>query len=79
MHCNAYLAIGNRATKHCVLMYYYSGSGMNPARALGPAVVTGMTANHWVFWVGPLVGGVLAGLIYQLVLKVKLAFFKGPD
>ena len=44
---------------------------MNPARSLGPALMTGATANHWVYWVGPLLGGLAAGLIYQLVLKVK--------
>ena len=43
---------------------------MNPARTLGPAVITGNFAHHWVYWAGPILGGVAAGLIYQLVLKV---------
>ena len=50
---------------------------MNPARTLGPAVITGNFAHHWIYWVGPILGGVAAGLIYQLVLKVFVKVEEG--
>lgn len=41
---------------------------MNPARSLGPAVANqDFKSNHWVYWVGPLSGSILAVLMYRLM------------
>ncbi|XP_071719666.1 aquaporin TIP1-1-like isoform X2 [Rutidosis leptorrhynchoides] len=45
----------------------FTGASMNPAVAFGPALVSWTWCNHWIYWVGPLVGGGLAGLIYELL------------
>lgn len=42
----------------------FSGGSMNPARSTGPAIVSGDFSEIWIYWVGPLIGGGLAGLIY---------------
>jgi MIP family channel proteins len=47
-----------------------TGAAMNPARAFGPALVAGvLDGTHFIaFWIGPLVGAVAAGMLYQTVL-----------
>lgn len=41
-----------------------TGAAMNPARAFGPALASNHWDNHMVYWIGPLAGGGLAGLVY---------------
>lgn len=48
----------------------FTGAAMNPARAFGPALAASHWINQGVYWVGPLAGGFIAGLLYDsLYLK----------
>ncbi|KAM0061453.1 putative major intrinsic protein [Helianthus debilis subsp. tardiflorus] len=42
----------------------FSGGSMNPARSFGPAVASGDFSQIWIYWLGPLIGGGLAGHLY---------------
>jgi MIP family channel proteins len=41
-----------------------TGAAMNPARTFGPALAVGHWHNHLVYWIGPMLGGLAAGLVY---------------
>lgn len=65
------LAIGLTITL-CIMGFgLLTGSAVNPARAFGPALVSGSWASQLVYWVGPLVGGAAAGALYQWFLRAK--------
>jgi glycerol uptake facilitator-like aquaporin len=48
-----------------------TGASLNPARTLGPAVASGTYANIWLYFVGPLLGGLIAALLYIGVFEEK--------
>ena len=45
-----------------------SGAVMNPARALGPAIVQQDFGDFWLWWLGPLIGAALAAIVYNEIL-----------
>lgn len=64
-------AIGLTITMDILMGGPLTGASMNPARSLGPALAAQHWANHGVYWVGPLAGGVLAGWLYDAVFLKK--------
>jgi MIP family channel proteins len=45
-----------------------TGAALNPARAFGPAVVANAWTGHAAWWIGPILGGLVAGLLWDRVL-----------
>ncbi|MGI0004698.1 MAG: MIP/aquaporin family protein [Candidatus Nitrosotenuis sp.] len=48
-----------------------TGASMNPARTLGPALASGSWEFHWIYWAGPIIGGIIAGLIMNYIFVKK--------
>jgi len=60
--------IGMTLTADILLAGPLTGGAANPARALGPAIAAGAYQTLWVYWVGPIIGALLAGFVYQYLL-----------
>jgi len=50
-----------------------TGGALNPARAFGPALAAGFWTDQWVYWIGPIVGGLIAALLYKFGLMKKIS------
>ncbi|KAK9072777.1 hypothetical protein SSX86_009212 [Deinandra increscens subsp. villosa] len=56
-----------------------TGTGINPARSLGAAVIYNnekIWQNHWIFWVGPIIGAVGAEVYYEHILRAHLTLYR---
>jgi len=82
------LPIGLTVVFGYLVGWVFVGTPMNPARALGTAIVYGSYDHMWVYWVGPIAGSTVAALLYMLLfmtrsipadaLKTSSAYVVGP-
>jgi len=61
-------AIGLTLAASILAIGPFTGGSLNPARSFGPAIATNIWEGHLIYWVGPIVGGVIAAQLYEWVL-----------
>jgi aquaporin Z len=61
------LAIGLSISIDVLMGGPLTGAAMNPARAFGPELVENFWGNGWVYYLGPAVGALIAGLLYEFL------------
>ncbi len=67
------LAIGLGLTLVHLVSIPVTNTSVNPARSTGPALFVGGWAIHqlWLFWVAPIVGGIIAGIVYPRITEAR--------
>jgi MIP family channel proteins len=63
------LAIGATITLDILFGGPLTGAAMNPARVFGPALAAGFWKAHYVYWLGPMLGGALGGFVYRIFME----------
>jgi glycerol uptake facilitator-like aquaporin len=66
-----YLSIGAATLFGALIAGPLTGGAMNPARAFGPAIAAGRWTMHYVYWVGPLAGALVAALAAPFLLHAE--------
>jgi aquaporin Z len=63
------IAIGLGLTLIHLISIPVTNTSVNPARSTGPALFVGdwATAQLWLFWVAPIIGAVIAGIVYRFL------------
>jgi MIP family channel proteins len=61
------LAIGFTLGFNVIFGGSITGGSLNPARSFGPALITWDFAYHWIYWVAPIAGGLIAAGVYKLL------------
>ena len=67
------LVIGATITLDILFGGPLTGAAMNPARVFGPALAANFWKDHYVYWLGPLIGGGIAGIVYRLLIERETA------
>jgi len=60
------LAVGGVLSASMLAAYPFTGASLNPARSLGPSFFTGTLSTVWVYLVGPLIGSIIAAVVYRI-------------
>lgn len=70
---NASAAIAFTLGLGVILGYTLTGGSLNPFRSLGPALFSGNLATIWIYFLGPIVGGLLAFITYSIMFNKEIS------
>ena len=65
------VAIGGIVGLDILFLAFISGASMNPARALAPALLSGVMENLWLYWSAPFVGTIIAAFAFRDKFKAQ--------
>ncbi len=65
------VAIGGIVGLDILFLSFISGASMNPARALAPALLSGVVENLWLYWTAPFVGTIIAAVAFRGKFKAQ--------
>ena len=65
------VAIGGIVGLDILFLAFISGASMNPARALAPALLSGVVENLWLYWSAPFVGTIIAAFAFRGKFKAQ--------
>jgi len=64
----AALPIGLTLSAALLISWPYTGTSLNPARSFGPALIHDTWTANWIYWFGPLTGGLFAGVFHRFII-----------
>jgi len=62
-------AIGLTVCANILAIGPLTGASMNPARSFAPALISGAWDAHWLYWIAPITGALLAAVVYRAVFQ----------
>ena len=65
---NAGIAVGSYIALSGIWASSFTAASMNPARSFGPAVFSRHLDYHWIYWLGPFIGALLACNVYYYLI-----------
>lgn len=68
----AAIAIGATVTLDALWGGPISGASMNPARSIGPALVSGVWTDQWIYLLAPILGAIIGGFLYQVLRQPSI-------